>query len=97
MKNKTERRIFLDYASVTPVAPEVREAMRPWMEDNFANPSALYGEAMTAKEAVSTARRHFAELLSAQGSDGREIIFTSGGTESNNLALLGVFDAYYRP
>ncbi len=90
---KIDERIFLDYASVTPVAGEVAEAMAPWAE-NWANPSALYTEAVVAKEAVSVARRQIAEILSAQE---KEIIFTSGGTESNNLALLGVFDAYYRP
>ncbi len=95
---KVTNRIFLDYASITPIAPEVLEAMRPWSEgegSNFANPSALYTEAIVAKDTVSMARRQIAEILSAQAPDGKEIIFTSGGTESNNLALLGVFNAYY--
>ncbi len=91
-----KKRIFLDYASSTPLAREVLEAMRPWMNgdsDSFANPSALYAEARAAKEAVGEARKKIADMLSAQE---KEIIFTSGGTEGNNIALLGVFEAARR-
>ena len=84
------KRIFLDYASSTPIAPEVQTAMEPWL-NNFANPSALYEEALVAKEAVATARGHIAEILIAQE---KEIYFTSGGTESNNIAILGVIRAH---
>ncbi len=97
VKNQGEqkKRIFLDYASSTPVSPKVMDAIRPWMESgdqgmhNWANPSALYTEALSAKEAVSFARGQVADFLSAQK---KEIVFTSGGTESNNLALLGVVE-----
>lgn len=84
-------RIFLDYASSTPIAGKVLEAMKPWQEDNFSNPSALYNEALQAKEAVNSAREKIARVLNAQKN---EIIFTSGGTEGNNLALLGLFQKY---
>ena len=81
------KRIFLDYASSTPVAPEVQEVMKPWLSSNFANPSALYSEAIDAKDALRFARQSIASMLGGQA---REVVFTSGGTESNNLALLGV-------
>jgi cysteine desulfurase len=84
------KRIFLDHASSTPVASEVLESMKPFLEGNFANPSALYTEALVAKEAVSSAREKIADVLSAQP---KEIIFTASGTEANNLALFGVCNA----
>ncbi|MES2213689.1 MAG: cysteine desulfurase family protein [Patescibacteria group bacterium] len=88
------KRIFLDYASCTPVAPEVVSAMKPFLEGNFANPSALYAEAMVAKDAVLDARTRIAGVLNCQKT---EIVFTASGTESNNLALLGAFQAHRRP
>jgi cysteine desulfurase len=93
MKVKAEDRkdrIFLDYASSTPIAKEVLEAMEPWLSLNFSNPSALYKEALVAKDAVKESRQKIAEFLGAQS---KEIIFTASGTESNNLALLGIFEA----
>ena len=83
------KRIFLDYASITPVDPNVLEKMNASLAESFANPSALYTEALTARETMNMARRDCARVLGGQDS---EIIFTSGGTESNNLALLGVFE-----
>jgi cysteine desulfurase len=87
---KTKKRIFLDYASVTPVAPEVLEVMQKTARENFVNPSALYEEGRSAKEILKMARQKIGESLSARAS---EIIFTSGGTESDNLAILGVFQS----
>ncbi len=84
-----KRRIFLDYASSTPVAKEVAKVMGDFQIKNFANPSALYSEALFAKEKMTEARGKIASILSCQKN---EIIFTSSGTESNNLALLGVFE-----
>lgn len=88
-----KQNIFLDYASTTPVRPEVLEVMRGYEKNYFANPSALYTGALKAKDFLSHARESVAETLSTQK---KCIIFTSGGTESNNLALLGVFESCMR-
>lgn len=80
----------MDYASITPVAREVAEAMRQYESGSFANPSALYAEAIAGKEAAQNARGKIARILNVRKN---EIIFTASGTESNNLALLGVFKA----
>ena len=84
------KRIFLDYASTTPVAKEVADKMRETEQGAWANPSALYGEALIAKEVMQKARESIARILNCQKTD---IVFTSGGTEGNNLAILGVFEA----
>lgn len=89
--NKNKKRIFLDYASITPVDKKVVAKMEEIQKATFANPSALYGEALVAKDLLLEARENIAQKIHAQRS---EIIFTSGGTESNNLALLGVFEKY---
>ncbi len=90
LKSKlVKKRVFLDYASITPVDARVAKKMRECEEASFANPSALYGEALKAKEMVVEAREKVAEILHAQKG---EIVFTSGGTEGNNLAILGVFE-----
>ncbi len=81
------RRIYLDYNATTPVAPEVRQAMLPFLEEHFGNPSSPHALGRAAHEAVEDARYRVARLL---GADRDEIVFTSGGTESNNLALKGV-------
>ncbi|BFM11130.1 IscS subfamily cysteine desulfurase [Simiduia litorea] len=85
--------VYLDYAATTPVDPRVAEAMARCltMDGVFANPASrshIYG--WQAEEQVELARRHVAELLSA---DPRDVVWTSGATESNNLALKGVFEA----
>ena len=85
--------VYLDYAATTPVDPRVAEAMMRCltMDGIFANPASrshIFG--WQAEEQVELARRHVAELLRA---DPREVIWTSGATESNNLALKGVFEA----
>lgn len=91
-KNKKiiQRRVFLDYASTTPIAKEVTEEMQKVEKEVWANPSALYGEAILAKQKLNESRSKIANLLSCQSS---EVIFTGGGTEGNNLALLGIFKA----
>ncbi len=86
-----KKRIFLDYASATPVDKAVKKIMQKYQSDVFANPSALYKEALEAKEAVSFAREKIAKILNCRK---EEIIFTSGGTEGNNLALLGIFEKH---
>lgn len=90
-RNKNKKRIFLDYASITPVDKKVVAKMELVQKATFANPSALYGEALLAKDFLSEARENIAQRIHAQKN---EIVFTSGGTESNNLALLGVFEKH---
>jgi len=87
--NKT-RRIYLDHAATTPVLPEVADAMRPYMTDVFGNPSSIHSFGQEAKNALDAARDTVARIL---GADASEIYFTSGGTESDNLALIGVAKA----
>ena len=79
--------IYLDNAATTPVDPRVIEAMRPYLEDQFGNPSSRHRLGVRAAEALDTAREH---LSRATGADTRRIHFTSGGTEANNLAVLGL-------
>ncbi|MFV2065487.1 MAG: cysteine desulfurase family protein [Pirellulales bacterium] len=82
--------LYLDYNATTPVAPQVRAAMLPHLEEAFGNPSSQHLLGRAAAESVADARRQVAELL---GAVEREIVFTSGGTESNNLAIVGVMQA----
>src|SRR3990170_3962513 len=84
------RRIYLDFNASTPIAPEAIEAMRPFLTDHYGNPSSLHWAGMPAKDAVEKARGQVAGLL---GCDPTEVVFTSGGSESNNHAIKGVFFA----
>jgi cysteine desulfurase len=79
--------IYLDYNATTPIAQEVAEAMTPYLYEHFGNPSSSHPYGIAAKQAVETARRQVAGLLGCQPA---EVIFTSGGTESNNYAIKGV-------
>ena len=83
--------IYLDYNGTTPLDPHVIEAMAPFLETEFGNPSSSHWYGIVPKKAVETARRQVAELLDCNPG---EIIFTSGGTESNNHAIMGVARAY---
>jgi cysteine desulfurase len=85
------RPIYLDYNATTPHAPEVIAAMRPFLEDEFGNPSSSHGYGAVAQNAVDKAREEVAALLGCQTG---ELVFTSGGTESNNFAIKGVAFAY---
>jgi cysteine desulfurase len=78
--------IYLDYAATTPVRPEVREAMLPWLDERFGNASSQHRWGREARAALEGARARIAKLL---GSAPTEIIFTRGGTEADNLAILG--------
>ena len=78
--------IYLDHAATTPLAPQVFESMKPYFSDNFGNPSSIYTLAQQAREAVDNARDKVAKVLSCKTS---EIVFTSGGTESDNAAVKG--------
>ena len=84
------RRIYLDFNASTPIAPEAVEAMRPFLTDHYGNPSSLHWAGMPAKDAVENARGQVAGLL---GCDPTEIVFTSGGSESNNHAIKGIYFA----
>jgi cysteine desulfurase len=79
--------IYLDYNATTPIAGEVAEAMLPYLYEQFGNPSSSHAFGLAAKEGVDTARAQVAGLLGCRPG---EVIFTSGGTESNNYALKGV-------
>jgi len=87
---RVSRRIYLDYNASTPICPEAVEAMRPFLTDYYGNPSSLHWAGMPAKDAVEKARGQVAALL---GCDPTEAVFTSGGSESNNHAIKGVFFA----
>jgi len=79
--------IYLDHAATTPMRPEVFDAMRPYFLERFGNPSSLHSYGLDARVGVERARQ---QIASAIGAAPQEIIFTSGGTESDNLALRGV-------
>jgi cysteine desulfurase len=81
------KRIYMDHSATTPVAPEVLEAMLPYFSERFGNASSLHSFGVEAKEALEASREKVAALLGAKP---EEIIFTSGGTESDNLALKGI-------
>ena len=78
--------IYLDNAATTPIDPRVKEAMLPWLGDNFGNPSSVHLKGRQAKVMIEDTRDLFAEFIGVRSS---EIYFTSGGTEANNFAVKG--------
>ena len=82
-----QNQIYFDYAATTPLDPRVAHAMQPYFSEEFGNPSSVHGYGQRAEAALEEARQRLAVRLNAQP---EEIIFTSGGTESDNLALRGV-------
>jgi cysteine desulfurase len=84
------RRIYLDYNASTPIDPAVAAAMKPFLADHFGNPSSGHWAAASAKAALERARGQIAALL---GCEDDEVVFTSGGSEANNLALKGTYFA----
>src|SRR6202051_3936014 len=82
-------RIYLDYNATTPVDPVVLEAMLPFFSGEFGNAASIHTTGQKARSAVETAREHVAALINAHP---QEIIFTSGGTESDNHAIFGMCD-----
>lgn len=85
--SKKNQRIYLDYAAATPVDSSVRDAMLPYFSDRFANPGSIHQEGIEARHAVAESRTKIARFLGARP---ETILFTSGGTESNNLAIAGL-------
>ncbi len=81
------KRIYLDYASTTPVDKTVQKIIKKFSNIEYANPSALYASAIKSKNIINDAREKIASILHAHSD---EIIFTSGGTESNNIAIQGI-------
>lgn len=81
------RRIYCDYAASTPIDPRVKEAMVPFFDVHFGNPSSVHAEGRVAREAIAQARGEVARVLGTRAS---EVVFTNGVTEAINLALLGV-------
>lgn len=86
-------RIYFDYNATTPLAPEVLQAMQPFLQSEFGNPSSHHWAGQRVHAALDSAREQVAALLRCQTS---EVVFTSGGTEANNSALSGVFFAQTR-
>ena len=87
MRDAANRPAYLDNHATTPVDPRVIAAMRPWWEANFANPASIeHAMGREAEAAVEAARGHVAALI---GAEAREVVFTSGATEANNLAIKG--------
>ena len=83
---KSKRRIYMDHAATTPVDPEVLQAMLPYFCERYGNASSLHAHGREARDAVEDARRDVSSLI---GAEEKEIFFTSGGTESDNLAIIG--------
>ena len=89
-----KQRIYLDNSATTQVDALVLEAMLPCFRENFGNASSVHLFGQEARAIVEDSRRSIADFL---GADAREIVFTSGGTESDNAALWGIFRSRYRP
>src|SRR5271166_5160203 len=81
------RRVYLDNNATTPVLPEVLEAMRPYFGEHFGNASSIHHQGQETRAAVERARESVAALLGCRAS---EVVFTSGGTEADNLAVFGL-------
>jgi len=87
MEGETMRQVYLDNAATTPLLPEVREAMLPYLNGSFGNPSSLHDWGDAPRQAIEDARQQAADLI---GANTEEIIFTGSGSESNNLAVKGL-------
>src|SRR5262245_51546747 len=85
------RPVYLDYNATTPINPTVVSAMRPFLDDHYGNPSSWHWASIEAKAGLEVARGQVAALLRCHDA---EIVFTSGGSEANNLALKSVFFAW---
>jgi cysteine desulfurase len=88
--SRSLKRVYVDYAAATPLSIQAKAAMMPYLDGNFANPSAIHAEGQIAKEAVVDARARVARAFQVRP---QSVTFTSGGTESNNLAIRGALMA----
>ena len=92
IRNFFKHRTYLDYASLTPIDKRVSNEMQKFSSSEYANPSSFYKEGVMAKEVLKNSRAEIASYIHSHPS---EIYFTSGGTESNNLAILGVIESLH--
>src|SRR5436190_8905110 len=86
----SERKVYLDHSATTPIDTRVLDAMLPYLTEKFGNPSSVHYFGQEARAAVDRARRAVATLIGARPND---VVFTSGGTEANNLAIRGLCEA----
>jgi cysteine desulfurase len=91
--NKAARRVYLDYNATTPLAPEGLQAMMPYLTEAYGNASSIHSVGQRARAGVERAREQVAGLIGARE---KEIVFTSGGTEADNLAIRGIVQASER-
>lgn len=89
MFGKKKQRVYLDWAAATPLLEESFNVMKPFLSVNYANPSAIHKEGLIANKAMETARQQVSSAIQVQPEN---VIFTSGGTESNNLAIWGIVE-----
>jgi len=89
-REEKKKSVYMDYASATPVLPEVFSAMVPYFSRSFSNPASLYESGVKAKEAILESKHTIAKILGCSSS---EIIFTANGTEANNLAFFGLVNS----
>lgn len=88
---KTRSDIYLDYAAATPLLEEVYSSMEPYLKSNFYNPSSIYLKSIEVKKDIRNARNQVAKILNVKS---KEVIFTAGGSEANNLAIKGVMNKF---
>ncbi|MFQ5662146.1 MAG: cysteine desulfurase family protein, partial [Candidatus Paceibacteria bacterium] len=84
-----KKRIYIDYAATTPVRKEVLKAMMPYFSEDFGNANSIHQEGVKSRATLDIARKSVADVLNVRS---EEVIFTSGGTESNSLAIAGVIN-----
>ena len=82
-----QKKVYMDYAATTPVAPGVLQDMLPYFSEHFGNPSSIHSFGEDAQKGVNKARQQVADFL---GSSPVEILFTSGATEGNNMVIKGI-------
>jgi cysteine desulfurase len=88
-----QKRIYIDHAAATPLSPDVARVMKPWMTEKYANAGGTHTEGVEAKRALAASRKKIAEIFITTP---HHVTYTSGGTESNNLALFGVVQTLHK-
>ncbi len=92
-ESQSKRRVYLDYAAASPLSPRARAAMMDFFDTRYGNASAIHTEGQAARHAIEDSRKEMARMVEVQPS---QVFFTSGGTESNNLAIRGLIEQYHR-